>query len=571
MTVAPIRREDLALQLVTDADTFVVGRYLRQREDAPALAQLEREGEKKLPGAHAALADTFNALWSDELGFKPECAPARRYWKELLEQTSTTDAFQELHGRTTGDMLMSFVGTLEAGTTLLKFVPAEDSQKLQDMAKAQAKADDLEQQAGEAASEADALAQLIDEMNGQAGSQGAGQPGQGRGPASPGSPGQPGSGSPNPSSSSSSGMGMTPAQAQALANSLSQQWEQAQAKADAARAASQAASAALEAKANALMGQPGSAEAGAKLDDLRRLGLAAAKSAGQKVEELSKTIQAWGLEPAELERKSMPEALQLLDKLRRSEALKKFAALLGRLRVMAARKAKSRAETGSQRVPRQETGRDLTRLQPRELARLAHGATAIGFYQDWSRGTLTLRGTEEKKTLGRGPVVVCEDASGSMDGDKQQWAKGVVLSLAHFAKIQRRSFGWILFDATVHRAEVYPEGRVGAEAMLSIAEARAGGGTDFERPLRRAFEMIRKEGLKKADILLVTDGDCAVSSAFLEEVRKVKKELEVSIITVICDDGGHCSDATVRSFSDHVERASTFTAEEADAKVFAHL
>lgn len=547
--VAPLRREVLQPQLVTDADAFVLGRYLRQREDAPAVEALEKTGERKIPGAAAALADTFNVLWSDDLGFKPdaEVAPARRYWRELLGQTATTAAFEELHGRTAGDMLMSFVGTIEAGETLLKFVPAEDSEKLQELAKAQAQADSAEQAAQEAEANADALAQMVGEATGQGAGQASG------------------------SATSGSAGGMSAAQAQGLADALTQQWEQTQGQADAARAAAGQKNAQAEDLANALMGQPGSAEAKSKADDLRRLGIAAAKAAGQKVEELSKTIQAWGLEPGELQQKSFPEAVNLIERLRKSEALKKFAALLGRLRAIAARKAKSKADTGSQRVPRQETGRDLSRLQPRELARLAHPALRVGFYQDWSRGTLQLRGTEEKKTLGRGPVIVCEDASGSMDGAKQQWAKGVTLSLAHFAKLQRRSFGWILFDASVHQAEVYPDGKLGAEAMLNIVEARAGGGTDFERPLKRAFEMIGKGGLKKADILLVTDGDCAVSSTFLEEVRRVKKELEVSIITVICDDGGHCSDATVRSFSDRVERVSSFTADEAEAKVFAHL
>lgn len=536
--VMPLDRAGLQSSLVTDADTFVVGRYLRQREDAPAIAALEKNGEKKIPGVQAALADTFNALWSDEIGFKPdeEVAPARKYWRELLGQTATTAAYEELHSRTASDMLMSFVGTMEAGETLLKLVPAKDTEKLQELDASQKAADSAEQEAQEAEAQAEALAAMADAVNSQA-----------------------------------SGTGMSASNAQAVADSLSQKWEEAQAKADTARTAADAAKADVEAKAEALMGKPESAEAKAKADELRRLGIAAAKKASEKVKDLSDTINAWGVEPGELNSQSLPEALELLERLRRSEAMKKFAALLGRLRAMAARKAKSKTTNGSQKVTRRETGRDLSRLATAELARLAHPSLRAGFYKDWSRGTLELRGTEEKKTLGRGPVIVCEDASGSMDGEKQQWAKGVTLSLAHFAKIQRRSFGWILFDAYVHQDKVYPGGKLGAEAMLNIAEARAGGGTDFERPLRRAFEMIRKEGLRKADVLLVTDGDCAVSTAFLEEVRRVKKELEVNIVTVICDAGDHCSDEAVRKFSDRVERVSSFTTEEADTKVFAHL
>ena len=106
--------------------------------------------------------------------------------------------------------------------------------------------------------------------------------------------------------------------------------------------------------------------------------------------------------------------------------------------------------------------------------------------------------------------------------------------------------------------------------MLDLAESRAGGGTDFEKPLRKAVEMIQKEGLKKADICFITDGECAVSTSFLQELAIVKKSLEISIMTVLCDVGSS-ADATVRKFSDRVEKVSSFTADEAEKKVFAHL
>ena len=106
--------------------------------------------------------------------------------------------------------------------------------------------------------------------------------------------------------------------------------------------------------------------------------------------------------------------------------------------------------------------------------------------------------------------------------------------------------------------------------MLELAESRAGGGTDFERPLRKALEMIQKEGLKKADICLITDGDCAVSDEFLKEFGNAKKSLEINIFTVLCD-VGHTTDKTVREFSDRVERVSDFSAEEAERKIFGHL
>ena len=177
---------------------------------------------------------------------------------------------------------------------------------------------------------------------------------------------------------------------------------------------------------------------------------------------------------------------------------------------------------------------------------------------------------EIKQKLGHGPVIVCEDGSGSMEGPKQRWAKAVTLSLAHYAKVQKRSFGWMLFDYNVKKSNSYPGGRLTAEQMLELAEARSGGGTNFEKPLRKAIEMIQKQGLKKADICFITDGECAVPDLFLKELKAVKKSLEINIVTVLCNVGSS-TDKTVREFSDSVEKVSDFTAEEAEKKIFSHF
>ncbi|MBI5621055.1 VWA domain-containing protein, partial [Candidatus Gottesmanbacteria bacterium] len=444
--------------------------------------------------------------------------------------------------------------------------PKEDGKKLQELSKAQGAADESEDEAQAAEAEADQLQQLAEEMRSEA------YQGGGSGKAQ-GADSQNASGPASAPSGASAGKAgaMSAAQAQALADKLAGQWADAQAKAESARAKADDAKAKADALAEALMGQPGSAEAEQKLRELKRLGLGALQKAQQKVSEVSDTIDGWGLEEGELSKMEVPEALGLLEKMRRSAAFKAFAKLLGRLRAIAAKKARSKTEGEGRRVTRQETGRDIGRAFSSELVALVHPATRAQGLVRWARGELRLRGTETKRPLGHGPIVVCEDGSGSMDGAKQQWAKGVTLSLAHFAKLRRRAFGWIMFDSYVQKERTYPKGALSAREMLEIAEARSGGGTDFERPLRRAVEMVGREGLKKADIVLVTDGDCAVSAEFLEWLRGKKRTLEFSVVSVLCDSGGHVTDATVKQFSDRVEHASAFSAEEAEAKVFSHL
>lgn len=550
--VKPLSRPELQKLLVTDADAFTAIRYLRHRESVPAIPDLEEKGSKSLPGVEGSLCDLYHTLWDPEPKVQDEVAPDRRYWKELLSQAMATSAYGELHAASQLKELQSVLGTVAMGESVLAMVPKEDQQKLQELTEAQKQADELDQQSQELQAQAGAAQQLADAASDQGQSQSDGQP-----------QGQPQAGS----------SGMTVDQAKAIANQLAEAAAKAKADAGAAKQLADEAKAKAEAMSEELLGKPGSKQADEKLRELARIGLQAVRDAQAKVEEVSSTIEAWGLEEGELVRKSIPESLGLLERMKKNANLKKFAALLGRIRKIAARKAKAKIAGEGVRVTVSETGRDLKRAQPSELVALIHPALRVKALQRWTRGELRLFGQKTRQKLGHGPVIVCEDGSGSMQGDKQQWAKAVTLSMAYYAKLQRRSFGWIHFGAKSTRLvdRVYQQGQMSPEQMLELAETfRNASGTDFEKPLRRAIEMIQKEGLKKADICLVTDGECAVSDSFLREFRMAKKAFEFNVMTVLCDVGS-TADATVRQFSDRVEKISAFTAEEAENKVFGHL
>ena len=519
----PLKRQEVETLLVTDADAFTVLRYLRHREDVPSLPDLEERGQKTLPGVEGMLCDLYHTLWNPEPGVKDEVAADRRYWQELLGQTVKSSAYEEFHSQTQLKELESVLGTIAMGESVLTMVPKEDQQKLQELAEAQQKANQAGQQATEAQANAQASQQLADA-----------------------------------------------AQAGGQSEELAQQASQAQAEAQAAQMNFEQAKAKANELAEQLMGKPGTGQAQKRSEQLRRMGMAAAKRAQAKVQEVSETLQSWGLEPGELTRESFAEVEQILAALKRNPRLKKFAELLGRVRKIAARKAKQKIAGEGARVTAPETGRDIKRVHSSELVALVSPALRVKALTRWARGELRLHGQQVRQKLGHGPVVVCEDASGSMEGVKQQWTKALVLALAHYAKLQKRSFGWVMFDTYPRVTRAYPQGALSVKNFLEIAESRAGGGTDFERPLREAARMIKEQGLKKADILLVTDGECAVSDKFLREFLAAKKALEFNVITVLCDIGSS-ADAAVRQFSDRVEKASAFTADEAEAKIFGHL
>jgi uncharacterized protein with von Willebrand factor type A (vWA) domain len=567
----PVTREKILKLAVTGQDAFSALRYLRHRESVPRLPELEEQGQTVIPGSEGVLADLYHSLWDPEPSLKEESETPtdRRYWRSMLGEAMTSSAFAELHSATQLSELKSVLGTIGMGETILALVPEEDRKKLEELAQAQAEADHAQAQVDEAQAEADALAKMA-EQAGQAESgqpsdqQSDGEPQSGQGQSAPSQSG-------SPSGQPSSGMGqLTPEQAQELANQLAEATAQAKAKTDVAKAKAEEAQLEADIKAEELMGQPGSAEAANKLRELARIGQSALQKAQTEVKEVSETIETWGLEEAGLTQQGIPEALDIMSRMRRNESFKKFAAILGRIRKIAARKARARIAGEGARISATETGRDLKRAHSSELVALVHPALRIKALERWTRGELRLHGERKREKLGHGPVIVLEDASGSMDGVKQQWAKATTLALAYYAKLQKRSFGWAMFDYSVKLSRIYPKGQMSATELLEIAEARAGGGTNFEAPLLKALEMIRTEGLSKADIVLITDGECAVSDAFLKEFLATKQALEINVITVLCNVGSS-SDSTVRKFSDNVEHVSAFTADEAETQVFSRL
>lgn len=519
-----LSRADLQRLLVTDADAFTALRFLRQRERMPALAELEAAGEQKLPGTAGALADIYHVLWAATPVVRDDAPSDRSFFAEILKGAMATSAYEGLHAQTQFSELASILGTLTMGDTIVGNVSKEDAKKLEDCAKAQEGADESEAKAEQAEAEAD----MLGELAGQA--QAAG-----------------GQGQPSPQ-----------------AAGLSAQAAEARAQAQAARAAADAAQAKADAAAESLMGKSGSEAAAKKLQELARLGLAAAKRAKEKVEEVSETLQTWGFEEGELTREGIPEALALLERIQNNKAFKDFAKILGRIKKIAARKARSKEQAEGVRVTKFETGRDIKRAVSSELVALAHPALRTKALTRWSRGELRLRGEEAKQKMGEGPVVACEDASGSMDGAKQQWAKAIVLALAYYAKLRNRTFAWVMYDGRVQRSKVYLRGRLSPKDLLEIAESRSGGGTDFVPPLREALRYVREGGLSKADIAFITDGDSYVADAFLAEFLAEKRAREVNVVGILCD-AGHTSDATLNRFCDgDILRASSFS--DADAQ-----
>jgi len=259
----------------------------------------------------------------------------------------------------------------------------------------------------------------------------------------------------------------------------------------------------------------------AKVRDALRL--AAGVAEGQ-IEETEKALRGLGCgsEPGAHSACSSPPE-EVLQALRSDPALRRVAALAGRLRVAARQVQRTKIGRGAEEVCDVKPGNDLQRMLPAELVQLAdEDLEAIWYRRFLESATLCyeLRGRDKDE---KGPIIVCLDRSGSMEGAPAEWSAAVALALLEVAAKQKRGFALLTFDtAVLHRATVKDPRAVTLAELLGLVSLSVGGGTDFGPPLAEAASLIEaRGGLPKADVILVSDGQAPGLKAGAEALHKL--------------------------------------------------
>jgi uncharacterized protein with von Willebrand factor type A (vWA) domain len=263
--------------------------------------------------------------------------------------------------------------------------------------------------------------------------------------------------------------------------------------------------------------------------------------------------------------------LELGRRLLTSEKLRKLAALLGAFRDAARLHRKRRAPRRTPTSFDVRYGADLAHLLPSELVALRHPVLRRDLRRRLVEGRLLqydLQGDDDRT---RGPMVVCLDVSGSMAGPRELWAKAVALCLLDRARIANRPFHVVAFSAppaplfqrtlTAARGlRAAPGKGLDGDAVWAFAEHFDGGGTNFERPLDAALEVLASAPrFRRADIVFVTDGEAPLGDAFLERLDEARRRLGFRVVGALVDTAGGGRTDTLERFCDDVQRVSALT------------
>lgn len=164
-------------------------------------------------------------------------------------------------------------------------------------------------------------------------------------------------------------------------------------------------------------------------------------------------------------------------------------------------------------------GRDLDHVLPAELALLADPDTALLFdlkYVESSLMCFDMNGIQNihrhveteveqsvKETEMQGPMVICIDTSGSMNGMPETVAKAVTLFLATKARGQKRPCYLINFSTNIYTLDLGAD--VGMESLLRFLQMSFHGGTDVAPALEHALDKMEQDAYRNADLLVVSD------------------------------------------------------------------
>ena len=227
---------------------------------------------------------------------------------------------------------------------------------------------------------------------------------------------------------------------------------------------------------------------------------------------------------------NIEEKNELARKLRTNRRLLAFARRLGALKKAWSQRKRAKKHSSSYSdIVGAVMSDQVTKAYPSEIALAATEAGRALFALKYSERTLLTKDYEAKsKELARGPVVMYVDISGSMSGESELWSKAIAYVIAEECARDNRELQVHLFDTCVDKSiAIKPGSSDFSDLLRFILEWFTHGGTSFDQVMKHAYA--RADIDPKADVLLITDGECEVTDAVVRKFNTFKDEQSLDV------------------------------------------
>jgi uncharacterized protein with von Willebrand factor type A (vWA) domain len=268
---------------------------------------------------------------------------------------------------------------------------------------------------------------------------------------------------------------------------------------------------------------------------LRAVGKAVSE-ARKEVEEMRDTAAALGLGPGEPGSNDPSAVAALFKRVRNDPGLRRICELAGRFRRVAQSKQRQKVIHGLDDVVGVEPGGDVGRLIPSELVRLVVPELELDALRRIVEREATCREHYAVEPVGKGPIIVSVDESGSMSGERIHTAKALALALAWVARRQRRWCALVAYSGdSGERLLSLPPSRWDEAALCGWLSAFIGHGSDIDVPVR---EMPRMYAALKAppgitDLVMITDARVRIPPEVRERFDAWRRSARARVVSLV--------------------------------------
>lgn len=231
----------------------------------------------------------------------------------------------------------------------------------------------------------------------------------------------------------------------------------------------------------------------------------------------------------------------MLKRVQSSELLRRICELSGRyIRCMQAIQRK-KVQHGYDDMVGVELSGDVGRLLPSELAMLSDPDFELDALRRLAERQSLCREYRGIDRVAKGPVVICVDESGSMEGEPVCNAKAFALAMARLAIMQRRHCVLVSYYAgTPTKIVVLPPGRQNKEELVDwLVHFFDGGSTDMTVPFSVIPQQWDALGVTrgKTDMIVITDGIVQVPDALAQSFGAWKSAEQCKLVTIVIGQG----------------------------------
>jgi uncharacterized protein with von Willebrand factor type A (vWA) domain len=271
--------------------------------------------------------------------------------------------------------------------------------------------------------------------------------------------------------------------------------------------------------------------------NLRAIGKALAQ-AEEEVELAHESAAALGFGKGQPGSNDAKRIGAIYKRVRSSKMLHKICNLAGKFRRLAQAKQRQKTKHGSDELLGLKADNDLGRMLPQELVALLDPVLEQDVLRRFMERQLWCREFQGYEPVGRGPIIIVLDESGSMVGERNHAAKALALALAWIARQQKRWCALIAYSGdSGERILPLPLGKWDEVALMDWLESFIGMGSDLDVPVREMPKFYESLNAPKGktDLIFLTDAACNISAKLAKTFIDWKKSVQAKLITLVID------------------------------------